>query len=69
MSWECPERKKEGGEAHILEVQKMNVEAEGVKDERSLMLKKVLLKPELEVERPVQRNNLFRTACKTKYRV
>jgi hypothetical protein len=22
MSWECPERKKEGGEAHILEAQK-----------------------------------------------
>jgi hypothetical protein len=33
------------------------------------MLKKVLLKPEPEVENPVQRNNLFRTACKTKDRV
>jgi hypothetical protein len=31
MSWECPERKKEGGEAHISEVQKRNVEAEGTR--------------------------------------
>jgi hypothetical protein len=29
MSWECPERKKEGGEAHILEVQKRDAEEEG----------------------------------------
>jgi hypothetical protein len=34
-----------------------------------MMLRKVLLKPEAEVERLVQRNNLFRTTCKTKYRV
>jgi hypothetical protein len=33
------------------------------------MLKKVLLKPEPEVENPVQRNILFRTTCKTKDRV
>jgi hypothetical protein len=33
------------------------------------MLRKVLLKPEAEVERPVKRNSLFRTACKTKDRV
>jgi hypothetical protein len=33
------------------------------------MIKKVLLKPEPEVEKPVQRNNLFRIACKTKDRV
>jgi hypothetical protein len=33
------------------------------------MLRKVLLKPEVEVEKPVQRNNLFRTGCKTKDRV
>jgi hypothetical protein len=32
-------------------------------------MKKVLLNPELEVEKRVQRNRLFRTACKTKYRV
>jgi hypothetical protein len=33
------------------------------------MLTKVLLKLEAEVEKIVQRNNLFRTACKTKDRV
>jgi hypothetical protein len=33
------------------------------------MMRKVLLTPEKEVENPVQRNNLFRTACKTKDRV
>jgi hypothetical protein len=33
------------------------------------MMKKVLLKLEPELEKPVQRNNLFGTACKTKDRV
>jgi hypothetical protein len=33
------------------------------------MMRKILLKPEKEVENPVQRNSLFRTACKTKDRV
>jgi hypothetical protein len=33
------------------------------------MMRKILLKPEKEMENPVQRNNLFRTACKTKDRV
>jgi hypothetical protein len=33
------------------------------------MLRKVLLKPEVEIEKPVQRNSLFRTACKTKDKV
>jgi hypothetical protein len=33
------------------------------------MLRKVLLKPKLEVEKPVQRNSLFRTSSKTKDRV
>jgi hypothetical protein len=33
------------------------------------MLRKVLLKPEAEVEKPVQRNSLFGTTCKTKDRV
>ena len=52
MFWECPERNKEGGgEAHILEAQKRNVEVEGGEDGRSLMMKKVLLKPEPEVEK------------------
>jgi hypothetical protein len=35
----------------------------------SLMLKKVLLKTKEKVEKPVERNNLFRTNCKTKDRV
>ena len=33
------------------------------------MLRKFLLKPEAKVERPVQRNNLYITTCKTKDRV
>jgi hypothetical protein len=33
------------------------------------MMKKVLLKQEPEIEKPEQRNNLFRTTCKTKDRV
>ena len=54
MSWECPERKKEGGgEAHISKAQK-NVEAEGAKGGKILMMRKVLLNPEKEVEEPVQ---------------
>jgi hypothetical protein len=60
MSWECPEKKKEGGgEAHISEAKRRDVEAEGAEDGRSLMLRKFLLKLEVEVERSVQRNNLF----------
>jgi hypothetical protein len=68
MSWDCPERKK-GGEAHISEAQKRDAETEGAEDGRSLMMKKVLLKQEPETEKPVQRNNLFRTTCKMKDRV
>jgi hypothetical protein len=52
MSWDCLERKKEGGEAHISEAQKKDVEVEGVEDGISLMMKKVLLKPYLEIGRP-----------------
>jgi hypothetical protein len=33
------------------------------------MLRKFLLKPEAETEKPMQRNSLFRTACKTKDKV
>jgi hypothetical protein len=33
------------------------------------MMGKILLKPEKEIENPVQRNSLFRTTCKTKDRV
>jgi hypothetical protein len=68
MSWDCPESKK-GGEAHISEAQKRDVEVEGAEDGRSLMMKKVLLKHELETEKPTQRNNFFRTSCKMKGRV
>jgi hypothetical protein len=64
----CPDRKKEGGETHIVESQRQNVEAEDAEGGRSLMMKKFLLTPEKEVESSVQRNMLFRTACKTKYR-
>jgi hypothetical protein len=69
MSWECPERKKEGGgESHISEDQK-NVEAEAAEGGHNLMMKKVLLKPEKEIEDPVQGTRLFRTTCKTKDKV
>jgi hypothetical protein len=68
VSWDCPERKK-GGEAHISEAHKRDVEAEGEEDGRSLMMKKVLLMQELDTEKPEQRNNLFKTACKMKHRV
>jgi hypothetical protein len=33
------------------------------------MMTKIILKPEKEIENPVQRNSLFRTTCKTKDRV
>jgi hypothetical protein len=55
-----------GGETHILEVQRRNVEAEDVEGGISLMMRKILLKPEKEIENPVQRNSLFRTPCNTK---
>jgi hypothetical protein len=47
----------------------MNVEEEDAEDGTYLILRKVLLKPELEIEKPMQRNRLFRKACKTKERV
>jgi hypothetical protein len=34
-----------------------------------MMMRKYLLTPEKEAENPVQRNRVFRTACKTKDRV
>jgi hypothetical protein len=66
ISWDCPERKKEGGEAHISEAQKQDVEAEGAEDGKSLMTKKVILKQDPENNKQTQQNNLFRIACKTK---
>jgi hypothetical protein len=68
-SYECPDKKKDGGETHIVEAQGWNIEEEDTEDRRSLMMRKVLLKPEKEAENPTQRNSLFWTACKTKYRV
>jgi hypothetical protein len=68
-SYECLDKKKESGETHITEAQRWNVEAEDVEGGRLMMMRKVLLTPEKEVESPVQRNRLFQTACKTKDRV
>jgi hypothetical protein len=52
VSWEFLERKKRG-EAHNSEAHKINVEVEGAEYGKSLMMKKVLLKQELEIEKPV----------------
>jgi hypothetical protein len=68
-SYECPDKKKEGGETHIAEAQRQNVEAKDVEGGRSLVMRKFLLTPEEEAKNQVQRNSLFRTACKTKDRV
>jgi hypothetical protein len=45
------------------------LKTEGAEDGISLMMKKVLFKQEPETKNLVQRNNLFRTACKMKDRV
>ena len=58
-SYECPDKKKDGGESHIAKAQGHNVEAEDAEGGRSLMMRKVLLKPEKEAENPAQRNRLF----------
>jgi hypothetical protein len=50
-------------------VQRRAVEEEDVEGGRSLMMRKVLLTPEKEVEDSAQRTKLFRTTCKTKDRV
>jgi hypothetical protein len=68
-SYDCPDRKKYGGETHIVEAQGWNVEVEDAEGGRYLMTRKILLKPEKEVENPAQRNSLFHTSCKTKDRV
>jgi hypothetical protein len=57
-SYECLDKKKYGGETHIVKAQGWNVEAEDVEGRRSLMMRKVLLKPEKEAENPAQRNSL-----------
>jgi hypothetical protein len=67
MSWQFPEKKKDGGgEYHISKAHKRNVEVETAKYGRSLMMRKVLIKPEKEIKELIQRKSLFRTACKTK---
>jgi hypothetical protein len=68
-SYECTNNKKDSGETHISKSQGWNVEAEDAQGGRSLMMRKVLLKPEKEAENPAQRNSLFQTTCKTKDRV
>jgi hypothetical protein len=68
-SYECPNKKKESGETHIVEAQRRDVEAEDIEGGRSLMMRKALLTPKKDVESSVQRTRLFRTACKTKDRV
>jgi hypothetical protein len=60
-SYECLDKNKNGGETHIVEYQVRNVEAEDAEGGRSLMMRKVLLKPEKELENPAQRNSLFQT--------
>jgi hypothetical protein len=68
-SYECLYKKKDVGESHIAKAQRRDVEAEDAEGKRSLMMRKVLLTPEKEVESSVQRTKIFRTACKTKDRV
>jgi hypothetical protein len=68
-SYECPDKKKYGGKTHLAEAQGWNVEAEDAEGRRSLMMRKVILKPEKEEENPTQRNSLFQNTCKTKDRV
>jgi hypothetical protein len=58
-SYECPEKKKDIGEAHIAKAQRRDVEAEDAEGGRSLMMLKVLLTPEKEVESSVQRTRLL----------
>jgi hypothetical protein len=66
---DCPDRKMEGGKAHIAEAQQRHdVESEDTDSGRSLGTHKILLAPEKEVDSSVQRSRLFRTACTTKDR-
>jgi hypothetical protein len=67
-SYKCPDKKK-GGQTHLTKAQRRDIEAEYVEGGRSLMMRKDLLTLEKEVESSVQRNRLFRTACKTKDKV
>ena len=65
-SFKCLEKKKETRESHVAEAQRRDVEVEYAEGGRSMVMRKVLLTPEKEMENSTQRNNLLRTACKTK---
>jgi len=45
------------------------VKVEATEEGRSLMMRKVLVNMEKEVQEPIQRTSMFRTACKTRDRV
>jgi hypothetical protein len=65
---DCPERKMDGGKAHITEAQRRDVESEDADSGRSLGTHKILLAPEKEVDSSVQWSRLFRTTCTAKER-
>jgi hypothetical protein len=65
---DCPERKMDRGNAHVVEAQRRDAESEDADSGRSLGMHKILLAPEKEVESSVQRSRLFRTACTAKDR-
>jgi hypothetical protein len=67
-SFEGPEKRQAGGEAHITEAQRRDAENEDADKGRSLGMHKFLLTPEKEVENVAQRSRLFRTACTTRDR-
>jgi hypothetical protein len=49
--FECTHRKIDArGESHISEAQRRNVQAEDAKGRKSLMMRKILLNPEKEME-------------------
>lgn len=71
MAYECPENKDTGQRSVVVapaeEGEPKTQEAENVPETgESLLLKKVLLKPEKEAIEPAQRKALFRTICKIK---
>jgi hypothetical protein len=56
---DCPDRKMERSEAHIIEAQKRDAENEDADSGRSLGMHKILLTLEKEVESIVKRSRLF----------
>jgi hypothetical protein len=63
---DCPDRKMDGGKAHVAEAQRRDIEDEDTGSGESLTVYKALLTPEEEVDSSAQRCRLFRTTCKTK---